>query len=196
MSEFSAILTPQDKVDFASWLHETFAAQFVIDDGREDTEVVDSVSRIAQILEQEFPPIVFVLSQAWSTLPLYKRKAKRGGSEFHYLMQRYGGPAFTWVPGNYFRKGQATLVSAGSFADYPYFYERPGDASTIQRPAAMVAAYKASLGWHRGQANRQRTKFKGAAGVGPWISERAYQLVAVGSAELANPGLEVVAHAA
>jgi hypothetical protein len=197
MSEFSTILTPQDKVDFSTWLREAFAARFAVDDGSEHATIIESVDAIVEILEQDLPPTVFVLSKGWSSLPLYKRSAdRRAGGRFHYFMQRYGGPAFTWVPGNYIRDGQSPRISAGSFGDYPYFFVAPDSASTIQRPAAMAAAFKASLEWHKARAERQRARFKGTATVGPWISQRAYDLVTRGSARLANPNLEVVAHAA
>jgi hypothetical protein len=189
MAEVSAIFTPEDKLEFAAWLSDHYAATFVVDDDQPAINSVD-LSAIRSTLVKDLPPIMFVLSQQWSSLPLYKRETtNRYKGQIHYVMQRYGGPAFMWIPGNRLPKGKGHALAAGAFGDYASYYVAPDSDTTIPRPASMTAAFRAAEKWVRNLCEGRRTRYKKTGTVGPWISARAWKLVKLRAAVLANDNL-------
>jgi hypothetical protein len=193
MADIGAILTPEDKLEFAAWLSDRYAAKFVVDDHRPALDSVD-FSALRSELIKDLPPVVFVLSDHWSSLPLYKQETtNQYKGQIHYVMQRYGGPAFMWAPGNRLPRREGHALAAGAFGDYAYYYVAPGSNETIPRPASMTAAFRAAQKWVRKLCEGRRTRYKETGTAGPWISARAWRLVTVGTAVLANDNLTISA---
>ena len=191
MADIEAILASEDKLEFGAWLSDQYAAKFVLDDDRPAINPVD-FSGLRSELTKDLPPIVFVLSDHWSSLPLYKRETvNQYKGQIHYVMQRYGGPAFMWVPGNKLPRPQGHALAAGSFGDYAYYYVAPSGNATIPRPASMTAAFRAAQKWLRNLCEGRRTVYKKTGTVGPWISARAWKLVKLRAAVLANDNLTI-----
>lgn len=193
MAEVSIIFAPDDKLEFAAWLRGEYAASFIPDDDSEAVRELTDVVDLEPVLRREFPTLVFILSHSWSHLPLYKRKAvNQYKGEIHYVMQRYGGPAFTWMPGNCISKPTGKAYSAGFFGDYPSYYVAPGSSRTIKRPANMTSAFRAARKWIASLCEGRRVVAKQSGDVGSWISSRAWREVQRGSASLANDALTIV----
>ena len=192
MSDFNVILTPDDKLEFAEWLIENYSARFVVDDDLPQITEIAVASDLHGTLVGDTPPLVFVLSEQWTSLPLYKRVVENvHKGEIHYVQQRYGGPAFTWMPGNFLRDSSKPALSAGLFGDYPYFYTMPGSTETIDRPECMADAYKSARRWVRRICHGKRTIYRKSKRSGPWISERSLDLIRGGRASLANDELDL-----
>jgi len=196
MSDISAILMPEDKVAFALWLIGTHQARFVVDDDLPAITELVTIDAIKPNLLADDPRLVFVTSPLWTSLPLYKAPAMNANrGPIHYITQRYGGPAFTWLPGNVLRDREPAALSAGLFGDYASYYRAPGEATLVDRPLAMAAAFKAARAWVKRTARRRRTVFSTGA-TGPWISHDAWLAVRDRSACLANDHLALAADAA
>jgi hypothetical protein len=192
MSELSVILTPDDKLEFAEWLVENYSARFVVDDDQPQITDITVASDLHDTLVGDTPPLVFVLSEQWTSLPLYKRAVENvHKGEIHYVQQRCGGPAFTWMPGNFLRDHTKPALSAGLFGDYPFSYTKPGSSETIDRPECMADAYNAARTWIRRMCGGKRTVYRKSKRSGPWISERSLDLIRSGLASLANDELDL-----
>jgi hypothetical protein len=193
MADIEVILTPEDKLEFAAWLSDQYAAKFVVDDDQ-PTMSSGEFSALQPELIKDTPRIVFVLSDQWSSLPLYKRETtNQYRGQIHYIMQGYGGPAFMWVPGNRLPTRQGSALAAGSFGDYAHYYVAPNSSATIPRPPSMTAAFRAAQKWLRKLCEGRRTLHKKSGNVGPWISARAWNLVKQRTAVLANDSLTISA---
>jgi len=191
MADVSAILTVEDKLEFAAWLSEHYAVKFVVDHDQSLT-ALDGVSAIRSVLNQDLPPLIFVLSAQWSSLPLYTcETTNQYKGKVHYVMQRYGGPSFMWSPGNVLRTRGGSALAAGLFGDYPYYYVAPESSETVRRPASMTTAFRAAQKWLRTLCEGRRTRYKKTKAVGPWISARASDLVKRRAAVLANNELAI-----
>ena len=140
MSEFSAVLTPEDIFEFAPWLSDVYGSSFVVDDDRPAVTEASDIEAIRPGLLQDL-----LLSDRWSSRPLYKRKAtNRFKGDIHCVMPRCGGPAFIWMPGNRLRGSEVPALPAGLFMDYPNYYLMPDFSAPIDRPPAVAAAFRAS----------------------------------------------------
>ena len=187
MSEIQFIFTPEDKIDFATWLSDKFETVFVVDDDQPKITEIRQVKDIQMVLTGKHPPLIFILSDLWSFLPLYKRKAtNRYKGDIHYIQQKYGGPSFTWMPGNWLEREGRPAIAGGFFGDYPYYYVAPNSHDTIDRPPKMVEAYREVQRKIKSICTGRRVIFKGSGNVGPWISASAHGLIKDGSASLAN----------
>ena len=100
------------------------------------------------------------------------------------------------MPGNCLQTDGGPAFAAGLFGDYPYYYVEPGSYETVDRPARMVQAYRASQRKIKGICEGRRTVYTKSGTVGPWISRKAWELVRSDSALLANDELEIDTHAA
>ena len=192
MSEICAILTPDEKLEFAEWLVENYSARFVVDDDQPQVTEITVVSDLHDTLVGDSPPLIFVLSDRWTSLPLHKRAVENiYKGEIHYVQQRYGGPSFTWMPGNFLRDRSKPALSHGLFGDYPYFYTKPGSSETIDRPKSMAEAFNATGKWIRRQCHGKRTVHRKSKRSGPWISEGSLDMIRSGVASLANDELDL-----
>jgi hypothetical protein len=197
MSEISAILTPEDKLDLASWMIETLEAQFVVDDNQPSISILSTLESVKPVLLSAYPQLIFIVSVRWTSLPLYKRSMQIDGrGEVHYIQQRFGGPAFTWLPGNVLRDQTPPALSAGFISDYPDYYVRPGSIDSMRRPDSMVSAFAQISAWIRRAASGHRTLWPSTSKAGPWISKSALSAVESGSSQLANKELDAPTHVA
>jgi hypothetical protein len=197
MSDISAILTQEDKLNLASWMIETLEAQFVVDDNLPSVSILSTLESVKPTLLSAYPRLIFIVSPRWTSLPLYKRSVHIDGQgEVHHIQQRFGGPAFTWLPGNVLREQTPPALSAGFIADYPDYYVRPGSIDSLRRPDSMVSAFAQITAWIRRAASGHRTLWRSTSKVGPWISKSALSAVESGSSQLANKALGVPTHVA
>jgi len=178
MSELEAILTIEDKIAFASWLIDSHDARFVPDDDLPEITTHASIDRIAPFLTTNHPGLIFVLSTQWSSQRLHKALAvNKYKGPIHYIQQRYGGPAFTWKPGNILEQFNKPTLVPGHFGDYATYYRCPGSAEIIPRPASMSKAFRDVHAWIKRRSGGRRALYRATGRVGPWISHDAEEMI-------------------
>lgn len=64
------------------------------------------------------------------------------GKVHWYVDQRYGGPAFDFIPSRKVSNNNQPWIVPGSFDDYPWYYIKKGSPETFDRPTSMQKAFK------------------------------------------------------
>ena len=128
MAELTFFATNKDFEKLAQFMFDSFASVFVPSisfnepKGLSLRNLQDIRAHLADH-PKEYALSYFVISNYWEIEPLcWKYLANpKHTRPHHYVMQRYGGPAFHFIPSYSFpRFGKKKLV-AGSFYDYPYY---------------------------------------------------------------------------
>src|SRR4051794_3745573 len=152
MAESRFFMTRDDSAAFVAFLIERFAAEFVPERSASPppfpryTTLAEVESRIDQDVHYSR---FAVLSAQWEQYPLaFDEIHANDGQHFFSASLRIGGPSFDLILARTWTDGERRWIVAGSFGDYPYyivdkaFLTDRSQYRTIQRPAAMAAAYK------------------------------------------------------
>jgi hypothetical protein len=176
MADVSFFMTDSDTLDFARFLVGEFECRFTMD-GAAQPELPELTvpEEIAAKLDPDgYRPRFFVTSARWSGFPLLVHKTNHhDGRVRWYVEQRYGGPAFDYTVSKPKEVDGSLQIAPGWFSDYPYYYIRRSDATTVERPAQMAAAFQAVRRYLR--RTGVRTRHPRVAKPGPWVLPGAYR---------------------
>jgi hypothetical protein len=181
MSDIEFIMTAGEITELCEFLFKEFNAVIHIDNStHEKPETISSGDEMSDYIStHEHPSLLFITSSKWGDKPLYTKYIKTNdGRSYYYIMQRYGGPAFTWMIPKKIIKDNATHLIQGFIGDYSWFYVRPDSSDTFDRPKEMSDAYKKITSFIKKKSVRSRFNVEKA---GPWISEGSVNLVRKGA---------------
>ncbi len=85
----------------------------------------------------------FITSPHWKVEPIYYNEIDKSGMKVYYIRQRYGGPAFHFIPSFSFpRIPKEKKILGGIISDYSGYYSLKDDdyKKTFERPEAMKNA--------------------------------------------------------
>lgn len=169
MSELHFFMSASDTEQFIAWLIDEFHPKFILD--RQPTVPLPSFTTLEEIRrcisERGLYPRFFLLSDLWQRHPLSVSKIDHiDGHIAHHVNQRYGGPAFDFLPSREDSSGSQDFIVNGWFSDYATYYVRRGSSNLFKRPSSMTHAFQAAQRYMR--RNGQRTKSEEHGHAGGW----------------------------
>lgn len=170
MAEIAFFMNNDDTREFAEFLIREFECRFTLDgaDRRELPETRSSEEVACWLDPDGYRPRFFVTSPRWSDFPLVVHETTHNdGRRRWYVEQRCGGPAFDYLVSKPRQVDGQPQMIPGWLMDYPWYYVRPGDPTTFERPAGMTKAFQAVKRFLR--RNAVRTRRVGSAQAGPWV---------------------------
>jgi len=174
-------MTTEEIVELGEFLFKEFDGVIHIDNSaHEKPETIKTGKELFEYINtHEHPPLLFITSNKWGNEPIYTKYIKTNdGRSFYYIMQRYGGPAFTWmVPKKIIKENVAHFIQ-GFIGDYPWFYVQPNSSYTFDRPTEMSNAFKTIATFIKKKSVRSRFNSEKP---GPWVSEKCVNLVNKGA---------------
>jgi hypothetical protein len=181
MAQTHFFMTRNDSLNFVSFLVDLVSAEFVPQQSG-DPPPFPRYATMAQVQAQMERDIhysrFFVLSRQWELLPLvFDEIHANDGRHFFVASQRYGGPAFDFIPSSEYSEGDVRWIVSGSFSDYSYYIEDKsfiGNHSryrTFDRPEAMTTTHKEVQKYLR--RNGRRSICLETGHTGPWIASGA-----------------------
>jgi hypothetical protein len=156
VAESDFFMTRDDSLAFVSFLIDLVCAEFVPERSAVPPPLCH-LRTLAQVDEQMDRDArenrcsrFFVLSRLWERFPLVADEIHANdGQHFFAVAQRYGGPAFDFVPARTYREGHTRWIVPGSFSDHSHYIKDKAflaDQSlycAFPRPEEMTSAHQA-----------------------------------------------------
>jgi hypothetical protein len=152
MADIKFFMTFDDFLATSEFIYNTFDANFIpeISVDNPNGEILSNCNEILNHLDN-FPKHLslsyFLTSPLWSVEPLYFSKVIKDNTELHYVIQKYGGPAFHFIPSFSFPNFFDDKIISGMISDYSYYIsgsfltDKVNGYRTINRSDSMTKAH-------------------------------------------------------